>query len=328
MRHLIRSFFAAITLWSIGLSIPNTALAQGTYPSKTIHLYTGFAVGGGTDILARALAAKLGPAMNNIPVVVESYPGANGNIAAQMVARAPGDGYTLMMTTAPHAVNASILRNLNYDPIKSFTPVISIASVPMILVVSSSSPVKSVADLIALAKSKPGQVSFSSGGEGSIEHLSGLLLEQATGIKLLHVPYRGAGSSLTDLIGGRIDMAFNTAPSVMPLIKSGALRPLAISDRERITILPNLLTMQEAGVPNFISTTWYGILAPAGVPKEVVTRLNTELEKSLREKDMQELFAGLGAKATGGTPEQFGSFMAAEINKYAKIVKDFNLYRN
>lgn len=319
---------AAAAVLGLGLTMSNTASAQSTYPSRPIHFYTGFAVGGGTDILARALAAKLGPAMNNVPIVVESHPGANGNIAAEMVSRAPGDGYTIMMMTAPHAVNVSIFRKLEYDPIKDFTPVISIASVPMFLVVSSSSPVKSVADLIALAKSKPGQVTFSSGGEGSIEHLSGLLLEQATGTKLLHVPYKGSGSSLTDLIAGRIDMAFNTAPSVLPLIKSGALRALAISDRERAAILPDVPTMSEAGVPGFISTTWYGVLAPAGVPKEALTRLNAELEKSLRQKDMEDLFARLGAKSTGGTPEQFGAFLATEIDKYAKIVKDFNLYLN
>jgi len=326
MIKLIHHFFmtAAVCI----LSIPFTISAQSVYPSKPIHLYTGFAVGGGTDILARAIAAKLGPAMNNISVVVESYPGANGNIAAQMVARAPGDGYTLMMTTAPHAVNASIFRKLSYDPIKDFTPVIAIASVPMILVVSSSSPAKSVAELITMAKLKPGQISFSSGGEGSIEHLSGLLLEQATGAKLLHVPYKGSGSSLTDLVGGRIDMAFNTAPSVMPLIKSGVLRALAVSDRERASILPEIPTMKEAGVANFISTTWYGVLAPAGLSKETITRLNAEIEKSLREKDLQELFSRLGAKSTGGTPEQFGAFLASEIEKYAKIVKDFNLYLN
>jgi tripartite-type tricarboxylate transporter receptor subunit TctC len=325
--RLIAATAAAAAL-GLGLTVSSTAWAQGSYPSKAIHFYTGFAVGGGTDILARALAAKLGPAMNNVPVVVESYPGANGNIAAEMVSRAPGDGYTLMMTTAPHAVNASIFRKLRYDPVKDFTPVISIASVPMLLVVSASSPVRSVADLIALAKSKPGQVTFSSGGEGSIEHLSGLQLEQATGTKLLHVPYKGSGSSLTDLIAGRIDMAFNTAPSVMPLIKSGTLRAIAISDRERAAILPDVPTMSEAGVPGFVSTTWYGVLAPAGVPKEALARLNAELGKILLQQDMKDLFGRLGAKSTGGTPEQFGAFLASEINKYAKIVKDFDLYLN
>ncbi len=302
---------------------PLTAHAQN-YPSQPIHLIVASTPGGGTDVLARAIAQKLTPVLG-ASVVAENYPGANGNIGAQRAARSPANGYTIMMVSAPHAVNTSIYRNLAYDPIKDFSPIVSVASVPMVLTVPASSPIKSVADLIAQAKAQPGQLTYSSGGIGSQEHISGLMLGQIAGVQLEHIPYKGSGQSVTDLLAGRISLAFNTMPSVLQHIKSGALRPLAVGSAKRSPMLPDVPTMKEAGVAGFESEQWYGLVAPTGTSKEIIARLNNETDKILQTEEIRQLFLQMGALPTGGSPAQFGAFFNSEVAKYAKLAKALNL---
>ena len=314
--------FAALIACS-ALLLPASGTAQ-TYPVKPIRFLVGFAPGGGTDILARAVGQKLSELVGQ-QVVVENRPGANGNIASELVARAPADGHTMLMITLSHAVNASIYRKLSYDPLKDFAPVIAVGSVPLLLSVHPSLPVKTVQELAALAKSKPGELTFSSGGSGSAEHVSGEMLKQIAGLKMTHIPYKGAGASLTDLMAGQISMGFNTMPSVINYIRTGRLRPLANTDRKRSPVLPDVPTMIEAGVRGFELTSWYGVVVPAATPKEVIARLNTEIARILEMSDVRERLAGLGAQPIGGTPEQFGAFIDTEIVKFAKVVKEAKL---
>lgn len=307
------------------LSLLSAAPASGqNYPVKPVRFLVGFAPGGGTDIMARAVGQKLSEAFGQ-QVVVENRPGANGNIAGEAVARAPADGYTILMVAASHAVNGSLYRKMSYDPIKDFTAVIGVASVPLILNIHPSLPAKSVKELIALAKSRPGELTFSSGGSGSAEHLSGELLKQLTGIKITHVPYKGAGASLVDLVAGQISMGFNTLPSVINYIKGRRLRPLANSDAKRSAVLPEVPTMVETGVPGFELASWYGVLAPAGMPRDLIARLNTEIAKILDMPDIKERLASLGAQPIGGSAEQFDAYVKSESVKFAKVVKAANL---
>jgi tripartite-type tricarboxylate transporter receptor subunit TctC len=315
------------SLITLCLSFPGQAVADDDpYPSKTIYFIVGFAAGGGADTVVRVIAKNLTIALKQ-PVVVENIPGANANIAANKTAHSKPDGYTIMMSSVPNAVNATLYRHLSYDPVKDFTPVIGLASVPMILTVATSSPITSVQDLIALAKQKPGQLTFSSGGVGSLEHLSGLSLEQAAGIKLTHIPYKGSGESIIELISGRISLAFNSMPSVLPHINSGKLRAVAIGDTERTPFLPNTPTMAEAGLPSYSrNRNWFGVVAPAGTPKDVVLKLNTEMSKILQLVDVKTLLHGLGDTPMGGSPEQFGQLQSADIAKYATLIKTFDLH--
>jgi tripartite-type tricarboxylate transporter receptor subunit TctC len=315
----------AFTLSLVCLATAGRAFAADAYPSKTLYFLVGFAAGGGADTVVRVIAKNLSIALKQ-PVVVENLPGANANIAANRTARAAPDGYTIMMSSVPNAVNATLYRHLTYDPVKDFVPVIGLASVPMVLTVAASSPIKSVHDLVELARQKPGQLTFSSGGVGSLEHLSGLSLEQAAGIKLTHIPYKGSGESIIELISGRISLAFNSMPSVLPHIKSGKLRAIAIGDTERTPWLPDTPTMAEAGVPGYSrNRNWFGVVVPAGTPRSVVTKLNIEIGKILALSDVKALLHSLGDTPMGGSPEQFGQLQATDIAKYAKLIKTFDL---
>ena len=321
MTTCIRAASAAVAV--LGCALCASAPAQ-TYPAKPVRFLVGFAAGGGTDIMARAVAQKLSDAFGQ-QVVVENRPGANGNIAGEAVARAPADGYTILMISVSHSVNVSLYRKMSYDPLKDFSAIIAVGSVPLVLNVHPSLPVKSVRELIALAKSRPGELTFSSGGSGSPEHVSGELFKQLAGIAITHIPYKGAGASLVDLIAGQISMGFNTMPSVINYIKGGRLRPLANTDRKRSAVLPAVPTMVEAGVPKFEVTSWYGVIAPAGTPKEIVARLNAEIAKILDMPDIKERLASLGAQPMGGSPGQFDAHIRAEAVKFAQVVKAANL---
>jgi tripartite-type tricarboxylate transporter receptor subunit TctC len=318
MHTFIRVASAAL---SVALAAP--AIAQ-TYPVKPVRFLVGFAAGGGTDIMARAVAQKLTAALGQ-QFVVENRAGANGNLAGEAVARAPADGYTILMISVSHSVNVSLYRKLSYDPLKDFSGIIAVGSVPLVLNVHPSLPVKSVRELIALAKARPGELTFSSGGSGSPEHVSGELFKLLAGISITHVPYKGAGASLVDLIAGQISLGFNTMPSVINYVKSGRLRPLANTDRKRSPVLPEVPTMIEAGVAGFELTSWYGVIAPAGTPKEIIARLNAEIAKILDMSDIRERLASLGAQPMGGSAEQFDSHIRAEAAKFAKVVKAANL---
>jgi len=301
-------------------SIAMPAQAQ-TYPTKPIRLVVPFPAGGTTDILARAVAQKLSETLGQ-QVIVDNRPGAGGNIGSELVARSAPDGYTLLMgTVGTHAINVSLYPKLPYDPVKDFTPIVLVAGVPNVLVVNPSLPARSVAELIAYAKANPGKLNFASSGSGTSIHLSGELFKVLTGVQMTHVPYKGSAPALTDLVGGQVQLMFDNLPSSLAFIKAGKLRALAVTSKTRAAALPDVPTMVEAGVPDFEASSWFGILAPAGTPRDIVVRINAEVAKWLATPDAREKLAGQGAIAAGGAPEDFARHIASETAKWARVVK-------
>ena len=297
-----------------------TAQAQ-TYPSKPIRMIVPFPPGGTTDILARAIGAELTKAWGQ-PVVIENRPGAGGNIGSEAVAKSPGDGYTLLMgTVGTHGINPSLYKKMPYDAVKDFAPVTLVALVPNILVVHPSVPAKSVVELIALAKKQPGKLTYASSGNGTSIHLSGALFESLTGVQMVHVPYKGSAPAVTDLLGGQVNMMFDNMPSALPHVKAGKLRPLGVTSAKRSPAVPDVPTIAEAGVKGYEASSWFGVLAPARTPKDIVAKLNAGIAKSLGTPEMKEKLSSQGAEPVGNTPEQFGAFIRAEIDKWAKVVK-------
>ncbi|HLQ24407.1 MAG TPA: tripartite tricarboxylate transporter substrate binding protein [Acidiferrobacterales bacterium] len=295
--------------------------AADNYPNKPIRLIVPYTPGGGYDILARLLGQKLTERWGQ-QVVVDDRAGANGNIGAAAAAKSPPDGYTLLMGgIGPNAINAS-LYELSFDPVKDFAPVMLVATYQNILVVNPSLPVKSVKELIALAKSKPGQINYASAGSGSTQHLSAELFKTMAGIDLVHIPYKGSAPGMTALLSGEVSLMFNSTPTTLPYVKTGKLRGLTVTGSKRSPEAPELPTVAEAGVPGYEVIGWYGVLAPAGTPKEIVVKLNSELAKILQLPDIKERLKELGVEAGGGTPEQFGDYIKKEIAKWAKVVKE------
>ncbi len=309
-------FFIAVFL---GLAT-HSAYAQ-TYPSKPIKIIVPYPAAGTPDILAREIASKLTAVLKQ-QVIVDNRPGAGGNIGTDLVAKSAPDGYTLIMgTVATHSINQSLYKKLPFDPIKDFTPIILVTTTPNVLVVNPNLPVKSVKDLIALAKSKPGEITFSSGGNGTSHHLGGMLFQQLTGVQMTHVPYKGSGAALPDLIGGQVNIMFDNLPSSMPHIKSGKLRAIATTAKTRSTVMPELPTVAESGVPGFEITAWFGLLAPAKTPQAIIDRLNLEVTKILKLPDIKARFIAQGAEPTPGTPQQLGAFVKEKTAQWAPIVK-------
>ena len=300
------------------------ALAQAPYPSKPVRFLVGFAPGGGTDIMARAVAVRLAEALNQ-QVVVENRPGANANLAAEIAAKAAPDGYTVLFISVSHAVSKSLYRNLKYDLERDFIPLAGIGSVPQALVVTPSLPVKSVTELIALARKRPGEISYASSGSGSPEHLAGEMFALMAGVKMLHVPFKGGAPSAAAIVGGEVVVGFNTMPVALPHIQSGRMRVLATTEERRASVLPQVPTIAEAGVPGYAASTWYGAMLPTGTPREIVLRLNAEINKVLQLADVRDRLLGLGAVTIGGTPEAFGRLIATDIAKFAKVVKAANM---
>lgn len=293
--------------------------------SRTTRLIVPFTPGGSTDILARALAPKLAQALGQ-NVVVDNRPGAGGSIGATEAAKAEPDGQTLLMGhIGTLGVNPSIYPKLGYDPLRSFVPVAWVARVPNVLVVPASSHAKTLQEFIALAKSKPGRLSYSSGGNGSAAHITFEYLKLRTQTFLLHIPYRGTAPSVTDLIAGQVDATFTGAPAVIAHIRSGRLRALAVSSPTRIAALPDVPTVAESGYPGFEADQWYGVVAPVGTPEAVVTRLNAEVNKALALPDVAKQLAGEGAVPTTTTPQAFGALIAREIPRWAELVKAGNV---
>ena len=292
------------------------------YPTKPVRFVIAFSPGGPSDILTRLVGTKLSEAMGQ-PFVFENRPGAGGNIAGEFVAKAPPDGYTLLMgNNSILATNASLYKKMNFDPVKELAPVALLASQPNILVVHPSLPVKSVKDLVALAKSRPGQLNYASSGSGAAAHLAAELFKSSTGVSMVHIPYRGAGPALADMLAGQCQVMFATALSVQPHIKSGRLRPLAVTTSRRSATFPDLPTVAETGVKGFEATTWHGVVVTAGTPQAVIDRLNAEINKILKMPDMRERLRNQGAEIIGGTPQQFAAYIQAEIPKWAKVIKD------
>jgi tripartite-type tricarboxylate transporter receptor subunit TctC len=299
-----------------------SASAQAGFPDKPVRFVVGFTPGGPSDILGRALAQKLAEAWRS-PVVVENRPGAGGNVAAEAVARAPADGYTwLLGNNSILATNQSLYRALAYDPVKDFAPVALVAIQPNILVVNPEVPAKSVQELIALAKSKPGRLNYASSGSGAAAHLAAELFKAMTGVDMVHIPYKGAQPALTDVIAGQAQLMFATSASVIPYIKAGRLRALAVTTAKRSPSVPELPTIAEAGVPGFEAISWHGVVVPAATPPALIERLNRDIVAALGERHLRERLESLGAEVTPGTPRDFAQYIAREIPKWTKVVKD------
>jgi tripartite-type tricarboxylate transporter receptor subunit TctC len=307
----------------IALGAWDYASAQ-IYPAKAVRILVGYAPGGGTDIMARAIAQKLSDSLGQ-QFIVDNRPGANANLAADLAAKAAPDGYTLLMISVSHAINKPVYRKLNYDIERDFVPVIEVSSVPQFLVVGPAQTWRSVQELIAAAKARPGELAYGSSGNGSPEHVAGALFESMAGIDLIHVPYKGGGPAAVGLIGGETPLGFNTAPVAIPHIKSGRIRALAVTEGRRNPALPDVPTVAESGLPGYTMTTWYGLVAPSGVPREVTAKLNAEINRILKLPEVRERFATLGADPVGGSAEQFGAYIKAEVAKFARLAKERNI---
>jgi tripartite-type tricarboxylate transporter receptor subunit TctC len=295
------------------------ASAQGAYPNKPIKLLVPFTPGGGTDILARIVAQKMSESMGQ-QVIVDNKPGGNTLVATQEVVRAAPDGYTLIMQTNNLAANPTLYKGkIQFDTLKDLTPVALVAGNPHVLVVNPSVPVNNLQEYIALAKAKPGTITFATAGSGTVNHLTGELLKMQAGIDIVHVPYKGSGSVMPDLLGGQVNSLFAAMPTVTGYIKEKRLRPIAVTTPKRFRGLPDVPTIAESGYPGYDFSSWFGILAPAGTPKPIVDRLNAEIVKALKDPSVQARLTDY--EIYGSTPEEFGTFIKNEIDKTAKIIE-------
>ncbi|HYI86810.1 MAG TPA: tripartite tricarboxylate transporter substrate binding protein [Burkholderiales bacterium] len=295
-------------------------VAAQAYPAKPVRMIVPWAPGGTTDILGRVIAQKMGEKWGQ-PVLVENRGGAAGNIGTEAAARSPADGYTLVLgTMSSHAMNQFLYEKMSFDPVADLAPISLVANVATVLVVNPSLPVNNVNELIALARAKPGQLNFASGGIASFNQLCAELLKMSTKIDIVHVPYKGGGPAVADLVGGKVDMLFTGAPVTMSHIKSGRLKVLAVTDSQRSAALPDTPTMAES-VPGYEFNNWYGIMAPAGTPRPLIELLNAEVHRILALPDVRERFSGLGADPMPSTPEKFGAVMKADAEKWGRIIK-------
>lgn len=308
--------------WLAGLmcALAVMPIAHAQYPNKSVRLIVPYPPGGGTDTMARTLGQKLSETLGQ-QVVVDNRPGGGANIGAELAAKSPPDGYTLLMNTIAHASAVSLYSKLGYDFLKDFAPVTLLATTPHILVTHPSLPVKSVKELISLAKARPNELVYSSSGSGTPAHLAGELFKNMTGVKMVHVPYKGGGPSVIALLSGEVSLAFATTPSVIAHVKAGRLRAIAVTTARRSVATPDLPTIAEAGVPGYDVGSWYGLLAPAGTPKDIVARLNSEAGKALRLPDAKKRLDASGFEVLTSTPEEYGSFMRSEVDKWAKVIK-------
>jgi tripartite-type tricarboxylate transporter receptor subunit TctC len=304
------------------LAFASTSLpAQAPYPNRPIQLVVPVPPGGAADFIARTVGAKLAEALGQ-PVVINNRGGAGGTIASAGVAKADPDGYTLLLNSiTTHGIGPHLYISLPYDPERDFSPIILLARLPLIMTVNASVPAKSVKDVVELAKAQPGQLAFASSGNGGAPHLAGELFKKVTGTSLLHVPYRGSGPAVVDLIAGRTAIMFDAAPSLLPFITAGKLRPLAAASAQRHRLLPEIPTFAELGHGGMDISLWYGIAAPGGTPQPVVRRLNSELAKILEMPSIRESFAKQGADPAGGSPEQFDAFIREESARWREVVK-------
>ncbi|MGZ5036368.1 MAG: tripartite tricarboxylate transporter substrate binding protein [Usitatibacter sp.] len=294
--------------------------AQG-YPSKPIKIVVPYPPGGFNDTLGRTLAAKFTEDWGQ-PAIVENKPGANTLIGSDFVAKSAPDGYTLLVVAFPFAVTPSLIKAMPYDTVKDFAPVALAAQSPNLLVVNPSLPVKTVAELVAMAKAKPDSLSYASTGNGSSNHISMELFKSLAGVKIVHIPYKGSAPAVTDLLGGQVHVMFDNAPNVLPQVKAGRLRALAQTGASRSAVAPDIPTVAEAGVPGYELTVWFGLVAPAGTPREVVGKLNAEVLKILAMPDVRERFLAQGVEPLGSTPEEFRDHIRAQMAKWGKVVRD------
>jgi tripartite-type tricarboxylate transporter receptor subunit TctC len=297
-----------------------TATACGqAYPNKSIRIVAPFAPGGGTDLIARVAAQKMTEALGQ-QAVVDNRPGAGGVLGAELGAKAPPDGYTFTLIAGSYAVNPSLFK-LNFDPVNDITAVIQLSQGPFLVVVHPSLPVKNIKELIALAKAKPGQLTFASSGAGSITQLATELFADMAGIKMIHIPYKGTGPALTDTMAGQVQMLFGSVGATLPQMSSGRLRAIAVTTSKRIAAAPDVPTIMESGVKGYDVILWHGLIAPKGLPRPILDRVNNELNKALKSKEMLDRLAGDGVSAAGGTPEQFTALIKKDIEVWRKVVQ-------
>jgi len=316
-----RSVLSTIALAAAAAALPLAASAQN-YPTKPITIVVPFAAGGTTDILARLVGQHLSTELGQ-PVVVENKAGAGGNIGAALAAKAPADGHTLFMgTVGTHAINASLYKKLPYDPIKDFAPLTRVAMVPNLLVAHPSQPFKTVQEMIAYAKANPGKINFGSPGNGASPHLSGELFKSMAKVDMVHVPYKGSAPAVSDLLGGQISIMFDNLPSVIPHVRSGKLRAIAISTAKRSADLPDVPTIAEAGVSGYEATSWFGLFAPAATPAPVLSKISAALSKVLANAEVKKKIDDQGGEPANETPAQFADFIQKETLKWGKVVKE------
>lgn len=306
------------------LVLAGPAVRAQTYPSRQITLIIPFAAGGSNDVVGRAIGKKLTEAWGQ-PVIVENRPGAGGMIGTSAVAAAPPDGYTLLLVSSTFTINPAIKKSMPFDTIKDFTPVAFIARSPLLVTASNKLPVESVKELLALARSKPGQITYASSGPGSINQISAELIALSAGVKLMHVPYKGGAPALNDLLGGHVDIYVSSLPQVLPLAQSGQAKALAVTSARRTPLLPNVPTLDESGITGFDLRSWWGIVGPAGMPANVVNALNSEIGKMLTSPELSTFLTNEGAEAETMTPQQFGDLMRLETERWIKVAREANI---
>jgi tripartite-type tricarboxylate transporter receptor subunit TctC len=322
------SLRTTLALTSLAIFLPASAYAQATYPSKPIHIVVPFAPGGSTDVLARRLGEKFAADWGQ-PVVVDNRPGAGGTIGADFVAKSAPDGYTLLAgVTGSNAIAQPLYSKLPYDVVKDFAPLSIMVSAPLVLAVNPDVKVNTAAEFLALAKSKPDALSFGSPGNGTSMHLTGEMYKQVAGISMVHVPYRGSAAMLTDLMSGQIQVAFGDVLVLMPQIQAGKVRALAVTSKTRLPLLPDVPTLDEAGLTGFEASSWQGLFAPAGTPSDIVDKLGAAVVKAMQSPDIKDFFAAQGFVVQGSTPEAFKTFVASEVNKWTPIVKNSGAQAN
>jgi len=303
------------------LLAPVLALAQA-YPAKPIRLIVPFPPGGGTDLFSRAIAGKLTEKLG-WTIVVDNKPGAGGNLGVDAAAKSPADGYTMVMgQTSDLAVNPTLYRKLPYDPLKDLAPVVLVASAPIILVVAEKSPYRSLADIVAAAKKEPGKLTLATPGNGTVAHLTGVMLQREAGVELIHVPYKGASQALPDLMGGQVELYSSSVSSVIGQLKGGKVRAIVVASAKRSPALPEVPTVAESGYPGFDADSWYGLLMPAGTPPAIVERVNAEVNKLLSLPDLRERIGSEGGEALGGTPERFTALLKTDLAKWGHAVRE------
>ena len=322
IRHLRHR--AALLLLGLGALVTPALQAQGSYPDKPIRFIVPYPPGGGTDVIARIVQNKFQTVLGQ-SIVIENKGGAGGSVGTEMAAKSAPDGYTVLFTLSSHTINPAIFPKLNFDTIKDFEPVGLVASLPQILVTGPQFAPNTVAEMTALARTQPGAVSFASVGNGSPGHLAGELQALRTGVKLTHIPYRGGGPAVTDVMGGQVPTLWVSIPAAAQFVKTGKLKALAVSTLKRSAAFPNVPTMQEAGVPDFEVDSWYAIFVPAKTPKAIIDKLNKALNEVVSDPEIREKLLAQGAEGVGGTPEKLGQAVATEIPKWIKLAKDANI---
>ena len=322
----IRSALARLAWLSLAVCmIPSTVFAQAWPTRGTIKIVVPYPPGGASDVTARLLALKLTDILKQ-NVVVENKPGANGILALESVAKSPPDGYTLLMANlGPNAINAAIYKKLPYDSVKDFTPIILTTVVPLVVLVTPSLPVKNMQELIAYGKANPTKLTYASAGNGAANHLAGEMMKAMAGFQMTHVPFKGDAPGMPAVISGEVSMMFPTLIAGMPNIKSGMMRPIAVTGAKRSSSLPDMPTISESGIPGFEAASWGGVMGPAGLPTEIVNKLNADIIKILKMPDVAEKLSGLGAEIVGSTPQEFDLYLKNEIQKWGKVARDNNI---